>query len=87
MESDLQFALHFRNWRVDGDVVETSSATADLFERVWSQVQNFQEGSVAQITATTMTMVNYIGREHSLDIDQMEMVSLIHDRIQYTKSF
>ena len=86
MNSDKEFATYFKNWCVNGDVVDISSATADLFERVWSQVQNFQEGSIAQITATAVTMVNYIGREHCLDINQTELVELIHDRLQYTKS-
>tara|TARA_B110000211_G_C14008183_1_gene521823 strand:+ start:760 stop:1026 length:267 start_codon:yes stop_codon:yes gene_type:complete len=87
MNSDTEFAAFFKYWTAYGDVVETSSATADLFERIWSQVQNFQEGSVKEITATTLTMINFIGREHCLDINQTELVDLIHDRIQHTKSF
>ena len=84
MESDKEFAAYFTNWCVNGDVFDTSSATADLFERVWTQVQAFQEGSIAQITATAVTMVNYIGREHCLDINQVEMMELIADRLQNT---
>ena len=87
MYNDTEFAAFFIYWGETDNRVDDTSATADLFERIWSQVQNFQEGSVKEITATTLTMINFIGREHSLDINTTELVDLIHDRIQHTKSF
>ena len=84
MNSDKEFAAYFKNWDANGDVVEISSSTADLFERVWSQVQAFQEGSIASITATAVTMIDYIGREHNLNINQTTMMLLIHDKLQHT---
>ena len=87
MESDTELAAYFTYWAYNPDPVDTRSATADLYERIWSQVQNFQEGSVEEITATTLTMINFVGRNHCLDINTTELVALIHDTLQNTKSF
>ena len=87
MYNDRELAAFFTNWCVNGDVVETSSATADLFERIWSQVQNFQQGSIPAITATAVTTLDWVAREHCLNIDQVVMMELIHDKLQNTKSF
>ena len=86
MESDTELAGYFKTWTPEGDVVETSSATADLFERVWSQVQAFQEGTIAAITATAVTQIDFIGRTHCLDVNQTEMMELIADRLQNTRT-
>ena len=85
MYSDAQLATFFIYWATTESRVDETSATADLFERVWSQVQNFQQGSIAEITATAVTMVDWVARQHCLDIDQVAMMELIADRLQNTK--
>ena len=88
MYSDRELATFFKTWDCDREgIVDNTSATADMFERIWSQVQNFQQGSVQQITATAVTMLDWVAREHCLNIDQTVVMVLIHDRIAHTKSF
>ena len=86
MYSDPQLATFFIYWATTESRVDDTSATADLFERIWSQVQNFQQGSIAEITATAVTMVDWVARQHCLDVDQVVMMELIHDKLQNTKN-
>ena len=86
MYSDTEFAQYFRNWTEDGHNVNNESPTKDLFERVWSQAQAFQEGSLTSITATTVAMIDCIARNHSLFINYTDMCEMIHHHIQNMKS-
>jgi hypothetical protein len=87
MYNDKELAAYFLYWGTTENRVDDTSATADLFERIWSQVQNFQQGSIPAITATAVTMLDWVAREHCLNVNQEVMMELIHDKLQNTKSF